>query len=99
MVGLLHPGQMGAAIAASLVRGGHPVRWYPKGRGAATHQGAHEADLNPAEDLAALLAEAHVVLSICPATAAEEVAEPPVELRCKSTMIASAVGTDVPISH
>ncbi|MEU4345663.1 DUF1932 domain-containing protein [Nocardia sp. NPDC023852] len=75
IAGLLHPGQMGAAIGARLTRSGHTVLWHPTGRSDATRQRAHEADLHPVEDLAELLAEASVVLSICPAAAAEEVAE------------------------
>ena len=75
IIGLLHPGQMGAAIASRLVHHGHSVLWHPEGRSAATEKRASEAGAQPVDDLRALLAEAEVVLSICPAAAAEEVAE------------------------
>lgn len=81
IVGLLHPGQMGAAIGARLTSGGHTVLWHPTGRSDATRQRAHDARLQPVEDLGELLAQARVVLSICPAAAAEHVAELVSELR------------------
>lgn len=73
-VAVLHPGQMGAAVAAELRRRDIAVRWLPTGRGPATTKRAEEAGLAPAPDLAALLADSDLVLSICPPAAAEDVA-------------------------
>ncbi len=73
-VGLLHPGQMGAAVAGEIVRNGHTVLWCPEGRGAATQKRAEDAGLRPVADLPRLLEQCSVVLSICPPAAAEEIA-------------------------
>jgi len=72
-VGLLHPGQMGAAIAAQILTNGHTVLWCPDGRSPATAQRAEEAGLHPAT-LGELLENSQIVLSICPPAVAEEIA-------------------------
>ena len=74
VVGVLHPGQMGAAVAAQAMRGGARVLWCPAGRGEATARRAAEAGLEPIADLAGLLDRSAVVLSICPPAAAESLA-------------------------
>jgi 3-hydroxyisobutyrate dehydrogenase-like beta-hydroxyacid dehydrogenase len=74
-VGLLHPGQMGAAVGAQARRNGVPVLWCPAGRSPQTADRAATSDLQPAADLNDLLDRADVVLSICPPAAAEEVAQ------------------------
>ncbi|MFE3318122.1 DUF1932 domain-containing protein [Nocardia sp. NPDC059195] len=75
IIGLLHPGNMGSAVGARLVAAGHTVLWHPVHRGSDTHRRAAAAGLMPCEDLAALLHRAETVLSICPSSAAIEVAE------------------------
>lgn len=70
MIGLLHPGQMGAAIGAELVAGGHEVLWVPAGRGERTARRAAEAGLRGVDSLASC----EIVLSICPPAAASDVA-------------------------
>ncbi|WP_433560471.1 DUF1932 domain-containing protein [Nocardia sp. CA-151230] len=74
IVGLLHPGQMGAAIGARLTVAGHDVLWCPTGRSPATHKRAGAAGLHPVQDLTVLLGQAEIVMAICPAAAAESVA-------------------------
>jgi 3-hydroxyisobutyrate dehydrogenase-like beta-hydroxyacid dehydrogenase len=74
-VGLLHPGEMGAAIGAALVRTGHSVLWASAGRGDATAQRAIDAGLDDVGDIAAIVATADVILSICPPAAAVDVAQ------------------------
>jgi 3-hydroxyisobutyrate dehydrogenase-like beta-hydroxyacid dehydrogenase len=69
-VGVLHPGEMGAAVAA-VVHG--EVWWAPEGRSEATAARASAAGLRPAP-LDELLERCDVVLSICPPHAALEVA-------------------------
>jgi 3-hydroxyisobutyrate dehydrogenase-like beta-hydroxyacid dehydrogenase len=73
-VGLLHPGEMGASIGATLRRAGAEVLWVSAGRGAATRRRAQAAGLTDADTLPALLARSQVVLSVCPPHAAGEVA-------------------------
>ena len=74
-IGLLHPGEMGAAIGRCLVERGHTVLWVPQGRGPATARRAAAAGLTDAGTLAALLERAEVVMSVCPPHAALAVAE------------------------
>jgi len=69
-VGVLHPGEMGAAVAE--VAPGE-VRWAPEGRSEATAARARAAGLRPAP-LAELLDACDVILSICPPHAAVDVA-------------------------
>jgi len=73
-VGLLHPGEMGAAVAAQIRRNGHTVLWCPRGRGPESRRRADAAGLGQVADLPSMLARCSVVLSICPPAAAEEVA-------------------------
>jgi 3-hydroxyisobutyrate dehydrogenase-like beta-hydroxyacid dehydrogenase/GNAT superfamily N-acetyltransferase len=74
-VGVLHPGQMGAAVAAQVRSRGVPVLWCPTDRSAHTARRAADAVLEPATGLADLLDRADVVLSICPPALAEDVAD------------------------
>ncbi len=73
-VGLLHPGEMGAAIGAALVAGGEPVMWASDRRSAATRERAERAGLEDAGHIADLCRRCDVVLSVCPPHAAAEVA-------------------------
>jgi 3-hydroxyisobutyrate dehydrogenase-like beta-hydroxyacid dehydrogenase len=72
IVGLLHPGEMGAAIGDALRAVGHDVIWASEGRSADTH--ARAAGLRDVGTLAALVAEAELILSVCPPHAALDVA-------------------------
>lgn len=72
-VGLLHPGRMGAAIAAQVTSNGHTVLWCPDGRSEATHRRATDARLHPV-GLGELIADSEIILSICPPAVAEEIA-------------------------
>ena len=72
-VGLLHPGEMGAAVGGSLVSVGHEVLWDPAGRSRATTGRALAAELTGVNfDL--LVAKSSVIFSICPPHAALDVA-------------------------
>jgi 3-hydroxyisobutyrate dehydrogenase-like beta-hydroxyacid dehydrogenase len=73
-VAVLHPGQMGAAIAGQLSGRGTPTLWCPTGRSEASVTRAASARLQPVADLAELLDRADIVLSICPPAAAEDLA-------------------------
>ena len=72
-VGLLHPGEMGAAVGAVLRGQGHRVVWASEGRSEETHARAERAELEDVRSVAKV-AEADAVFSICPPHAALEVA-------------------------
>ena len=74
VIGLLHPGEMGAAVAGCLTARGYQVLWTPAGRSAGTAARAAAAGLSAAASLAELAARAGVILSICPPHAALQVA-------------------------
>ena len=74
-IGLLHPGQMGAAVGQCLAGAGHRVLWVPEGRGAATRARAAAAGLTGVGGgLAELVRRAGVIVSVCPPHAALDVA-------------------------
>jgi len=73
-VGLLHPGEMGAALGAVLRADGTEVLWAAAGRGPLTAGRARRAglrDIGSVEELARL---SDVILSVCPPHAARDVA-------------------------
>jgi 3-hydroxyisobutyrate dehydrogenase-like beta-hydroxyacid dehydrogenase len=72
-VGLLHPGEMGAAVGACLVRAGHTVLWDPSGRSRASTGRALAAELTGTR-FADLITRSAVIFSICPPHAALDVA-------------------------
>src|SRR4051794_96617 len=65
-IAVLHPGEMGSAVAAAL---GHDVIWVPDGRSQASAELARAAGMTPGDPLGA-----DVILSICPPHAALDVA-------------------------
>ncbi|MGA5819983.1 DUF1932 domain-containing protein [Kitasatospora sp. NPDC094028] len=73
-VAVLHPGQMGAALARQLILAGHRVLWVPDGRSEATAHRAAKAGLIPATSLRSALEESELALGICPPAAAEDLA-------------------------
>jgi 3-hydroxyisobutyrate dehydrogenase-like beta-hydroxyacid dehydrogenase len=74
-VGLLHPGEMGAAVGQCLATAGHRVLWLPEGRSPVSAARAEAAGLTAASGgLAGLAGEADVIVSVCPPHAAVEVA-------------------------
>jgi 3-hydroxyisobutyrate dehydrogenase-like beta-hydroxyacid dehydrogenase len=74
VVGILHPGAMGAALGAELRAVGHDVLWAAEGRSAQTAQRAEGAGLRDAGTAIELARDSDVVLSVCPPHAAREVA-------------------------
>ena len=71
-IGLVHPGEMGAAVGRVLQRNGHEVIWASDGRSDATRERAES--FRDVGTLDALAEEAELVLSICPPHAAVDVA-------------------------
>lgn len=72
-VGLLHPGEMGAAVGGCLVSVGHEVLWDPTGRSRSTTGRALAAGLTGVS-FDRLIAKSSVILSVCPPHAATDVA-------------------------
>ena len=73
-VGLLHPGEMGAAVGAELVRSGATVLWASDGRSEATGARAEAAGLEDVGTVDELARASEVILSICPPHATLDVA-------------------------
>ena len=74
VVGLLHPGEMGAAIGRALRGRGETVVWASAGRSPATAGRAEAAGLEDAGDVAELCRRCEILLSVCPPHAAVDVA-------------------------
>ncbi len=74
VVGLLHPGGMGAAVGQCLTGTGHQVLWASEGRSQQTAARATAAGLTDVGTARQLAAEASVILSVCPPHAALDVA-------------------------
>jgi 3-hydroxyisobutyrate dehydrogenase-like beta-hydroxyacid dehydrogenase len=74
VIGLLHPGEMGAAVGRCLTSGGHTVLWASEGRSAATAARASAAGLKDAGTVAVVARDAEVILSVCPPHAAADTA-------------------------
>jgi 3-hydroxyisobutyrate dehydrogenase-like beta-hydroxyacid dehydrogenase len=72
IVGLLHPGEMGAAVGRVLQANGHELLWASEGRSDATRERA--ATFQDAGTVSALADQAELILSICPPHAAVSVA-------------------------
>lgn len=73
-IGVLHPGEMGSAVAAAACAGGARVLWASEGRSAATRRRAEGAGLHDVGTLSALVRQSEMVLSVCPPHAATDVA-------------------------
>jgi len=99
-VGLLHPGEMGAAVGAVLREQGISVVWASAGRSEETCVRAEAAGLEDVGSVDAV-AESDVVFSICPPHAALEVARSAafggiyVDANAVSPATAAEVGTAV----
>jgi 3-hydroxyisobutyrate dehydrogenase-like beta-hydroxyacid dehydrogenase len=74
VVGILHPGEMGSAVAAALRGRGETVMWASAGRSLATMGRAQRLGLEDAGDVAELCRRCDVLLSVCPPHAALDVA-------------------------
>ncbi|MFC7658189.1 hypothetical protein ACFQV8_19790 [Pseudonocardia benzenivorans] len=74
VIGILHPGAMGAALGSALKPVASGVVWAAAGRSQATSKRAELADLIGVPDLAELARRSHLVVSICPPHAALDVA-------------------------
>jgi hypothetical protein len=73
-IGVLHPGEMGAALGAALQDGGREAIFACAGRSEATIARARDAGLMDVVTLDQLREQADVIVSVCPPHAAREVA-------------------------
>lgn len=74
-VGLLHPGEMGAALGSALQHAGHAPIWASDGRSSATMRRATRHGFRDVGDLRTLVDRSDVLISVCPPDAAVAVAE------------------------
>ncbi len=74
VIGLLHPGEMGAAVGRCLAGRGHQVLWASAGRGRQTAARALASGLDDVGAAAAVAARADIIFSVCPPHAAVDVA-------------------------
>ena len=72
-IGLLHPGEMGAAVGQCLAGAGHQVLWVPEGRSAATRKRADAAGLAGC-GLAEMIGRSDLIVSVCPPAVALDAA-------------------------
>lgn len=74
-IGILHPGEMGISVAASMQNSGHDVYWVSAGRSQQTQDRAAKTGLLDAESLLQLCATCEIIVSVCPPAVAESVAD------------------------
>ncbi len=74
-IGILHPGEMGSAVAASVQNGGNEVYWASEGRSGHTRQRAAELGLVDVFTVAALCEVCSAIFSVCPPEFADAVAD------------------------
>ncbi|MFI1377277.1 DUF1932 domain-containing protein [Streptomyces longwoodensis] len=73
-VGILHPGSMGAAVAACAAANAAEVLWCEAGRSPASAARAAQFGLTAVAGLGELLERSDIVISLCPPAAAEDLA-------------------------
>lgn len=78
-IGILHPGQMGISIAATMQNTGHEVYWASEGRSSQTRSRAEQFSLLDAGRLQSLAQTCTMLVSVCPPHAAEELSRQVIE--------------------
>ena len=74
-IGILNPGNMGVAVAQSMVDSGQTVYWISAGRSDATRQRAESAGLIELTSGPEMVKKCEAIVSVCPPHAAVDVAE------------------------
>ena len=74
-IGLLHPGNMGATVAATLLNSGHRVLWASTARSEKTRHRANKLGMEDAGTVAALARRSEIIVSVCPPEFADAVAD------------------------
>jgi 3-hydroxyisobutyrate dehydrogenase-like beta-hydroxyacid dehydrogenase len=85
--GLVHPGAMGVTVGAALSAGGAEVAWASQGRSEASRRRAEGAGLRDAGELAQLVRQSDVIVSVCPPHAAEALAREVIALGFTGTYL------------
>ena len=99
VIGLLHPGEMGAAVGAAARLNGARVMWASEGRGDATRARARDAGLADAGSIARLVADSDLIFSICPPGAAIEVGREVAGLGFRGVYVdANAISPDTTVA-
>jgi len=73
-IGILHPGQMGSAVAATMRNGGNEVCWASEGRSRNTRERASELGLIDVVTVANMVETCSAIVSVCPPEFADAVA-------------------------
>ena len=95
VIGVLHPGEMGAAVGAAARVNRARVVWASTGRGEATRARAAAADLEDVGTVERLALESGLILSICPPASAIYVARKVAALGFRGVYVdANAVAPD-----
>ena len=89
---ILHPGEMGASVAAAAISSGHRVLWVSEGRSEATEQRALFLELEDVRTLSAIN-ESDIVFSICPPNAAIQMAKDVAETKFKGLYVDANAGS------
>lgn len=79
-IGLIHPGAMGASVGAAARRNQHTVLWASEGRSKDTVERSERANLEDVGNVPALVGASDIVLSVCPPSAAGDVAREVMDL-------------------
>ena len=74
-IGILHPGEMGISVAATIQNAGYPVFWASEGRSQKTHERAAQHHLTDARSVMKLCKQCTTIVSVCPPSVAETVAD------------------------
>ncbi len=85
--GVIHPGQMGVAIAAALASVGHTASWASQGRSDETVNRAEQSNLVDLLTLEALCNDSDFIFSICPPDQAPSVAQQVADLGFNGTFV------------
>ena len=87
IIGLIHPGAMGASVGAAAAREGQRVLWASAGRSEATQKRAARGSLEDCKTVSRMVEQCSIILSVCPPHAAEEVATEVAALGFKGTFV------------
>ena len=85
VIGLIHPGEMGASIGAAAKYNNHEVLWASIDRSGDSKKRANRGNLIDCETVANMVDRSDIIFSVCPPHAAEDVANE--ILRCNFTGI------------
>ena len=78
-IGILHPGEMGASVAASAIHSGHEVFWASNHRSEKSHARAGKHGITDLKSLTELCKTCEIIICICPPHAAEDMAKQIIE--------------------